>query len=112
LWTICLGCFRTSILLISTSWVVRIIGVSHWYPASSFPSPQGWPGTLFSSLSPSLGGTGVWTQGFNTCKTGVPSLEPLFQYILRWLFWRWFFSNYLPGLSLNWDSPNLSLPNN
>jgi hypothetical protein len=30
LWTICLGWFWTVILLISTSWVARIIGVSHW----------------------------------------------------------------------------------
>jgi hypothetical protein len=29
-WTICLGWFRTAILLVSASWVARIIGVSHW----------------------------------------------------------------------------------
>jgi hypothetical protein len=31
---ICLGWLRTAILLISASWVARIIGVSHWCPAS------------------------------------------------------------------------------
>jgi hypothetical protein len=34
-WTICLGWLRTMILLISASWVARMIGVSHWQPASS-----------------------------------------------------------------------------
>jgi hypothetical protein len=29
-WTICLGWLQTAILLISTTWVARIIGVSHW----------------------------------------------------------------------------------
>jgi hypothetical protein len=29
-WAICLGWFRTSILLISASWADRITGVSHW----------------------------------------------------------------------------------
>jgi hypothetical protein len=32
-WTICLGWPRTIIFLISASWVPRIIGVSHQYPA-------------------------------------------------------------------------------
>jgi hypothetical protein len=30
---------------------------------------------------------------------------------LLWLFWRWGLLNYLTGLTLNCDSPNLSLPN-
>jgi hypothetical protein len=29
-WTICLGWLQTTVLLISTSWVARITGVSHW----------------------------------------------------------------------------------
>jgi hypothetical protein len=29
---------------------------------------------------------------------------------LLWLFWRWGLVNYLPGLVLNRDPPNLSLP--
>jgi hypothetical protein len=33
LWTVCLGWFWIMILLISASWVARITGVSHWYPA-------------------------------------------------------------------------------
>jgi hypothetical protein len=33
--TICLGWLWTMIFLISASWVVRIIGVSHWYPGST-----------------------------------------------------------------------------
>jgi hypothetical protein len=32
-WTICPDWLQTSILLISASWVTRIIGVSHWCPA-------------------------------------------------------------------------------
>jgi hypothetical protein len=31
-WTFCLSKHRTLILLISTSWVVRITGVIHWHP--------------------------------------------------------------------------------
>jgi hypothetical protein len=31
--TICPGWLQTTILLVSTSWVARIIGVSHQYPA-------------------------------------------------------------------------------
>jgi hypothetical protein len=31
--TICPGYIRTTILLISVSWVARIIGMSHWHPA-------------------------------------------------------------------------------
>jgi hypothetical protein len=31
--TTCLGWLRTSILLISASWVARITGMSHWCPA-------------------------------------------------------------------------------
>jgi hypothetical protein len=31
--TICQGWLRTLIILISASWVARIIGVSHWHPA-------------------------------------------------------------------------------
>jgi hypothetical protein len=31
--TICLGCLWTAILLVSASWVARIIGVSHQHPA-------------------------------------------------------------------------------
>jgi hypothetical protein len=27
------GCLRTTILLISDSWVARITGMSHWHPA-------------------------------------------------------------------------------
>jgi hypothetical protein len=33
-WTICPSWFWTMILLISASWVARITGMSHWYPAS------------------------------------------------------------------------------
>jgi hypothetical protein len=29
---------------------------------------------------------------------------------LLWLFWRWGLVNYLPGLTLNCDSPYLNLP--
>jgi hypothetical protein len=32
-WTICPGWLRTTILLISASWVARITGVSHQHPA-------------------------------------------------------------------------------
>jgi hypothetical protein len=29
---------------------------------------------------------------------------------LLWLFWRWGLEDYLPGLALSYDPPNLSLP--
>jgi hypothetical protein len=32
-WTICLGWLQTVILLISSSWIARISGMSHWIPA-------------------------------------------------------------------------------
>jgi hypothetical protein len=35
LWTICLGWPWTAILVISASWVVSIISMSHWHPAFS-----------------------------------------------------------------------------
>jgi hypothetical protein len=31
---------------------------------------------------------------------------------LLWLFWRWDLANYLPGLALNRDPPNLSFSSN
>jgi hypothetical protein len=36
--------------------------------------------------------------------------EPCHQSILLWLFWRWSFSNHLPGLASNQEPPDLSLP--
>jgi hypothetical protein len=41
------------------------------------------------------------------CLTTWANLLP----ILLWLFWRWGLMNYLPRLALNYDAPNLSLPN-
>jgi hypothetical protein len=35
-WTICPGWLPVTILLISASWVARITGMSHLYPAKSF----------------------------------------------------------------------------
>jgi hypothetical protein len=35
--TIWLGWLRTTVLLISVSWVARITGVSHWFPATHKP---------------------------------------------------------------------------
>jgi hypothetical protein len=52
-------------------------------------------------LSP-FGGTGTEAQGF--------SLEPHLRSILLWFIWRWSLENYLPGLALNCDPPDLSLP--
>jgi hypothetical protein len=31
---------------------------------------------------------------------------------LLWLFWRWVLTNYLRGLALNCDLPDLSFPSN
>jgi hypothetical protein len=45
-------------------------------------------------------------------KTGFLPFEPHLQFILLWLFWRWwwgFLTNYLPRLALNCDPPDLSL---
>jgi hypothetical protein len=36
-------------------------------------------------------------------------LEPHFQSILLWFFWRWGLKNYLPGLISNHDPPNFTL---
>jgi hypothetical protein len=44
LWTICPGWLWSTILLISASWVARIIGVSHWCLAlASFLDLYFWP---------------------------------------------------------------------
>jgi hypothetical protein len=48
--------------------------------------------------------------GFHNCKAVTLPLEPHLQSILLWLFWRWGFWNYLPGLALNRNPPDLSLP--
>jgi hypothetical protein len=45
------------------------------------------------------------------CKAGTLQLEPHLQPILLWLFWRWDFVNYLPGLASNHDPLDLSLLN-
>jgi hypothetical protein len=46
----------------------------------------------------------------NTCtQSGTLPLEPHEQSIFILLFWRWGFENYLPGLALNRDPPDLSL---
>jgi hypothetical protein len=34
-WTVCLDCPPTVIFLISTSWVTRTTGMSHWHPADT-----------------------------------------------------------------------------
>jgi hypothetical protein len=47
--------------------------------------------------------------GLHTCKADALLLEPYFQSILLWLFWRWGLVNYLPMAS-NHDLPDLSLP--
>jgi hypothetical protein len=55
-----------------------------------------------------------WEWGLNsglcTCKACTLPLEPHLQSIFLCLFWRWSLSIYLPGLALNHDPPNLSLP--
>jgi hypothetical protein len=48
--------------------------------------------------------------GFCTCKAGALLLEPLLQFILLWVFWRWGLVNYLSRLALNCDPLQLSLP--
>jgi hypothetical protein len=49
--------------------------------------------------------------GLCLCKLGALPLEPQFQSILLWLFWRWGLGNYLPRLASNCSSPDLCLPN-
>jgi hypothetical protein len=51
-------------------------------------------------------GIEILTQGFAKQSKSDPHL----QFILVWLFWRWGPMNYLPGLVLKLDFPNLSLP--
>jgi hypothetical protein len=41
---------------------------------------------------------------------GALLLKPYLRFILLWLFWRWGVANYLPGLALNSDPPNLIFP--
>jgi hypothetical protein len=48
--------------------------------------------------------------GLHGCKVDTLLLEPHFQSILLWLFWRWSLLNCLPKLFLNCDPPDLSLP--
>jgi hypothetical protein len=57
-----------------------------------------------------FGGTGVCNQDFALAKQGSLPLEPHLQSILLCLFWRWGLMNYLPGLTLNPDPLNLSIP--
>jgi hypothetical protein len=57
-----------------------------------------------------LVGLGGLNSGLCACKSGALPLEPHLQSILLWLFWRWYFMNYLPLLALNCDPPDLSLP--
>jgi hypothetical protein len=58
-----------------------------------------------------LGGGWGLNSGLCACKVGTLPLEPQLQSILLCLFWRWGLSNYLPGVAMNCDSPDLSLPN-
>jgi hypothetical protein len=45
-------------------------------------------------------------------EAGTLLLEPCLQFILLWLFWRWGLENYLSGLTLNRDPPDLRLLSN
>jgi hypothetical protein len=69
------------------------------------------PPSLSLSLSVSLSFHWHWSlnSGHHTCKAGVLPLEPN-QSTLLWLFWRKSLANYLSGLTLNCDPPNLCLP--
>jgi hypothetical protein len=55
--------------------------------------------TLLIGIIPTHLGRGYW--GLNselyTCKVGILPLEPHFQSILLWLFWRWGLANYFSG---------------
>jgi hypothetical protein len=56
------------------------------------------------------GVTGLWAQGFVLTKQAFYHSSHTFSPFLLWLFWRWSLLNYLPGVDLNYDSPDLSLP--
>jgi hypothetical protein len=43
-------------------------------------------------------------------KAGALPLEPHIQSILLWLLWSWGLVNFLTGLALNYNPPDLSLP--
>jgi hypothetical protein len=84
LWTVCPGWLQTLILLISTFWIARIIGVNHqclaiylfailWFELRAY--------TLSHSTSP----------------------------FLCWVFSRLGLENYLPRLTMNLDLPDLCL---
>jgi hypothetical protein len=59
-----------------------------------------------------FGGTGVWTKEMALAKQALYHLSQTSSSFLLWLFWRWNLLNYLAGLALNLDPPDLSLPNN
>jgi hypothetical protein len=74
----------------------------------SFPSPNSFWCFFLSFFFFFFCGAEDWTQGFMLAKQA--QLEPCFQSILLWLFWRWGLMNYLPVLALNHIPPDLSLP--
>jgi hypothetical protein len=67
-----------------------------------------WSDNPFLSFS-FFGGNKV-DSGLCAYKAGTLLLEPHLQSIWLRLFWRWSLVNYLPGLALNHNPPNLILP--
>jgi hypothetical protein len=95
----------------SVNWVSKTINHSLlWWQMpvfSNFLILQWW--VLFPIfLSSFFGEIGVWLR-FHSCKIGALLPEPHLQFILLRLFWRWGAHNYLPGLALHLDPPDLSL---
>jgi hypothetical protein len=54
-----------------------------------------------------LVGHGVWTQDFTLTKQVLYCLSHTSKSILLCQFWRWGLENYLPGLVLNHDPPDI-----
>jgi hypothetical protein len=48
--------------------------------------------------------------GLHAYKAGALQIELCLQPMLLCLFWRWGLMNYFPGLALNYNPPDFSLP--
>jgi hypothetical protein len=73
---LCVYIFLNRILCSNDSFIYFYTNTSHCLEYSSF-------------IRIFFGGSRVWTQKLHACKADFPLLEPHFQSILFWLFWRW-----------------------
>jgi hypothetical protein len=87
-WTICLGWLWTAILLISASWVARVIGLNHWdlgVPVF-LSSPGGKRGTVMREDSFAQG---HYNDKRLTVEQDAPSWCPEQEWVSPWGLWIW-----------------------